>query len=663
MWGLSSCATKAQVSVEIAHILHRGDYLGLWGSVPVNLEVQLHKKKPGADHSGTGRFTVAVPRVAIRFLQEYGGDHPLKAIQCAQRRVFFKPSYDRPHIGIIDKLLRTPYVDPYAQEEKRKRVAEAEANRIPIRGIEFGWECRDTIFSCEWEKALDPPGSLGYDEDRREFRIGFGSKSIALRSAQINWASCGMDGSHPVICFNLESHPIFEETLPQIDPVLVPLGISKSNPFTRTRISSLDSHHEQVVAYVSLAVRFICVSPRSLEMFRALCRITPLGELPDYIYHKGYRQLFSAERKRRFELWLGQLDFEVAFQVEKLVLDAKVDFREALILQGAIGDLVRLKGVKHTVGVLRSFDSALKESLWNARPNYIPTLFLTAAREYVPEAKSLANMALEDTFTCYHVSVTPTTMKFSGPFQERSNRVFRKYPDRHSCFIRVSFEEETRLQLRFDREVDGAAFVKKRYGTILRETGLKIGGRSYRFLAYSQSSLKEHSVWFMRPFRNEAGVLVDPAFIIDSLGDFDNAPDSNLIRCPGRYGARISQAFTSTDSGVSIEPEGIRVVADVEVPKIRGNPYSGKWNFTDGVGTISPELAKLIWDTIRARRRNARKVRIYPTCFQIRFQGCKVRTLLCIVPLRIPCQHNSIEREWLVSTIVKEAVDSSSALR
>ena len=683
MWGLSYSATKEDITIEIAQILHSDEYLGLWGLIPVNLDVQLHRnKKFGAGHSGTGRFTVAVESVATRFLREYGGERPLKTIQCARRQVFFKPSNSHLRRDIVEKLRRTPYVDPHAQAEKEKRVAEAEANQIPITGIEFGWEGRDTVFSCEWEKILDTQGSLRYDEDRREFRIVFGGKSIALRSAQIRWASCGMDGPHPVICFSLESHPIFEETIPEPEPdptqplsglfegpypglaqAFASMLQSSASPFTRIRISALDLDHERVVAYTSLAVRFICTSTRSLEMFRTLSRISPLGTLSDEIYHKEYRQLFSAELMRRFELWLEQLDFEVAFQVEKIVRDAKVDLREILSLREAIGDLVRLKGVKHTVGVLRSFDSTLKEAPWDTHPSYILTLFFTTVREYVPEIKSLANMALEDTFTCYHVSVTPTAMKFNGPFQERSNRVFRRYPDRHSCFVRVSFEEETRLQFRFDREVDGAAFVKKRYGTILRETGLKIGGRKYRFLAYSQSALKEHSVWFMRPFRNEDGELVDPPFIIDSLGDFDNAPDSNLVRCPGRYGARISQAFTSTDSGVSIEPEEIQTVDDVEVLKIQGNPSSGKWNFTDGVGTISPELAKLIWDTMRAKRRSVRKVRIYPKCFQIRFQGCKVRTPLCITPLRTPYQHDSVQREWLVSTIVKEAVNSSSVLR
>ena len=625
MWGLSYSATKEQVIIEIAQILHRDDYLGLWGSIPVNLEVYLHKnKRSGIGHSGSGKFTVAVPTVANRFLQEYGGERPFRTVHLAQRQIFFKPSNNIPRGEIVEKLLRTPYVDPHAQAEKQKRVAEAAENQIPISGIEFGWECRDMVFSCEWEKHLDPPGRLGYDEDRREFRIILGPKSIALRSAQINWAACGMDGPIPVICFNLESSPIFEEVIPEPDLVQLVLGIAQPSPFTRTRISALDPDHERVVAYASLAVRFICDSARSLEMFRALCRVSPLPTPPDEIYHREYRQLFSVRLMAQFESWLAQLDFEVAFQVEKLVRDSFVDFREILALRGMVGDLVRLKSVKHTVGVLRSFHSTLKESTWDASPDSILTLFRTTAQHYVPETKSLANMALEDTFTCYHVSVTPTAMKLSGPFQERSNRVFRRYPDRHSCFIRVTFEEETRLQFRFDREVDGATFVKRRYGTILRETGLQIGGRQYWFLAYSQSALKEHSVWFMRPFRNEDGVLIDPAFIIDSLGDFANAPDPKLIHCPGRYGARISQAFTSTDSGVSIEPEEIREVPDIEVPKVPGDPSSGKWNFTDGVGTISPELAKLIWDTICAKRRSARRVRIYPKCFQIRFQGCKV---------------------------------------
>ena len=112
MWGVDYSATKEDVIVEISGILHSDDYLGLWGSTPVNLEVQLHKGRGfWAGHSGTGRFTVAVESVANRFLEEYGGDDPLKTIQCARG---FRQSKDRVNANIVELLRSTPYVDPHA---------------------------------------------------------------------------------------------------------------------------------------------------------------------------------------------------------------------------------------------------------------------------------------------------------------------------------------------------------------------------------------------------------------------------------------------------------------------------------------------------------------------------------------------------------------------
>lgn len=117
---LSYSTTREGVTIEIAKILHRDDYLQLWGPVPVNLEVQLHKKgkKPGAYYGGTGRFTVAVESVA--------------------KRPPPPPSNNQSPKGILDKLERTPYLDPHVEVERQRRIVEAEANRIPISGIEFG---------------------------------------------------------------------------------------------------------------------------------------------------------------------------------------------------------------------------------------------------------------------------------------------------------------------------------------------------------------------------------------------------------------------------------------------------------------------------------------------------------------------------------------------
>ena len=73
MRGLSYSTNKEQVIVEIAQILRCDDYLELWGPIPMNLEVQLHRNKGSRiGHTGSGRFTVAVQSVAFRFLHEYG---------------------------------------------------------------------------------------------------------------------------------------------------------------------------------------------------------------------------------------------------------------------------------------------------------------------------------------------------------------------------------------------------------------------------------------------------------------------------------------------------------------------------------------------------------------------------------------------------------------
>ena len=125
MRGLSYSANKERVIVAIAEILHGDDYLGLWGATPVNLEVQLHKNRRSViGHSGTGRFTIAVPSVAFRFLEEYGGEPPLKVVRFAERQLFFKPSNNRPRDDIVQRLRYTPYPDPHVQAEEQRGITE-----------------------------------------------------------------------------------------------------------------------------------------------------------------------------------------------------------------------------------------------------------------------------------------------------------------------------------------------------------------------------------------------------------------------------------------------------------------------------------------------------------------------------------------------------------
>lgn len=107
--------------------------------------------------------------------------------------------------------------------------------------------------------------------------------------------------------------------------------------------------------------------------------------------------------------------------------------------------------------------------------------------------------------------------------------------------------------------------------------------------------------------------------------------------CPARYGARISQviqsfpsnaiiqliahdfhsqAFTATDSSVTVEIEEIFFLDDII--------SSSKACLTDGVGTMSPEFAKAVQQELFSRSgRPNRKPIPYPRALQIRFQGSK----------------------------------------
>ena len=132
-------------------------------------------------------------------------------------------------------------------------------------------------------------------------------------------------------------------------------------------------------------------------------------------------------------------------------------------------------------------------------------------------------------------------------------------------------------------------------------------------------------MWFVKQFYVDEQ-RIDAQSIISNLGSFTNLSfDSKLMYCPARYGARISQAFTATDSSISVEVEEIFELDDVEVEKVAedGTLMGSKWCFTDGVGTMSKELARAIWKELQAKTRRGKRMKTYPRALQVRFMGSK----------------------------------------
>jgi hypothetical protein len=199
-------------------------------------------------------------------------------------------------------------------------------------------------------------------------------------------------------------------------------------------------------------------------------------------------------------------------------------------------------------------------------------------------------------------------MLLEGPYPTRSNRVIRRYQNHAERFIRVEFRDEDHLHYRRDGNVDGTWLLQRRVGEHLRQ-GFELGGRSFEFLAYSMTGLREHSFWFVAPFHDPVEGYVTAEKIRASLGDF-----SKLLRMPSKYAARIAQAFTATDPSVKIRREQWEEQDDM-------GPMG--YLFTDGVGTISPELADMIWEAICKASRNIRENRVKPSAYQLRFLGYK----------------------------------------
>ncbi|KAI9062979.1 RdRP-domain-containing protein [Trametes sanguinea] len=627
-----------RIKMELATVLHAPPFRQPTQPL-VNFEIYIFPRRQRSRYQ-CGVLTLPTSDIGELFLQLYGGNAPQRSVQLGSIRVHFQPSRNAPRRDVLERIRRMPFEDPRVAQARELEAATLQERTVAIVTIQFGWECRDHVYSIEWEKACS--AVLTLVAERREFRIsvrGFGldpRRIIAIRAPQIAWVSSAVheESGVPVIFFSLSNPPSFESASPH-NEFLAALGQQQSQ---RRRWSAFDESHLPFAPYTSLAIRLECSSQEDLRTFRDIARSAHVHP-EKFSYHVERRDLFAQSLREEYNFWIVRQPMIVGFQVEALLRSWLLDFTEVLRLRRPIENVLRSRGRDFTASLLQDYMAQAKALYWYGEDNYrgnddsaaqLPSnepmdpvrLFDHVQTRFVYKPLNTALSTAEATapFYCLHVNVTPTTMILEGPYPERSNRIMRKYHTSQDSFLRVSFQDENRLQLRFDREVDGRDFIARRVKPILLE-GLTIAGAHFDFLAYSQSALKEHAVWFVKPFRhrNELGytTVVDAAAIIRDIGTFRNLSfDRDLMRCPARYAARISQAFTATDASISVDVGQIMAGGDIKDP-------SGMYAFTDGVGTISPDLAKEIWRALQERRRRGRRDRTYPRAYQIRFQGSK----------------------------------------
>lgn len=504
--------SKTQIVEKLAEVLHEanGPFSHLW-HVDINFHVHVHQNRnPVRLHNGTGVLSLPSIEIGELFLRRHGSERPRIPISFGRRQAQFLNSTKPPRADVLQQIKLLPFVNPWVKQEQERKKQELDAANVRVKVLQFGWNCRDFAFSVECEERCEGRCAITFDNKRREIRIEMKIQAqkyaiaIAYSSIETVFSHTNFAGEHSLL-FILYTPPSYEKLPFNMNEYLaLQLGLHIDlSTLPRQKLSFLPlDDHERVAPFTSLAIRCICGSSSDLQDFRRLCNTAQIHKIDDYTeYAVDKRGLFSSTVMISVQAYLQNLDWIVAFQMESLLRSMAIDFKEALDLIPEVQRLIETRGRDFAAVAIRKFQNKAK-ALFLDEDDAVEFNIVRLFRQSVSEVNQEGSLAFfrpsdGSLYESFHVEVTPTTMFLNGPFPEQSNRVLRAYDaENHDSFLRVSFVDEAGLHYRFDRAIDGPEFIKNRVGDLLFN-GLKIAGQHFEFLAYSQSSLKEHSVWYV----------------------------------------------------------------------------------------------------------------------------------------------------------------------
>jgi hypothetical protein len=606
------------------------------------------------------------PRGRIIFLEKHDGARFMAKNRQAQLHLMGTPVYCS-----VSKFPPDTFALRSLRRDAEARVANTETQAInhdvsvffQIHGVSCGhyeFDNGDLVFvpDLEWKRA----GSVKFSDRQATIRF-LPDFKIEMPIHTINEVIAGT--STTTLTLTLTESPVFSSKgMVDIAAALTEamnrhsLGAFNSAfkaPTTRERLARIDPDHERFTQH-SLVYQLDVLRLEFSEKLRILeakdlLTITP-AHLPAAVLHPVFTSHSTTkEIERAFEETIakytsrGKFDFSIFFQLQKLVWNGYLRPNTVMELAAALEQQpgnISADAIKRLFPEIPYMSPHVDSSMYSV--NEIMKLLVRKQRDIDYERRVRGGLSgtSNNMTLVYSVTVTPTRVLLEGPEWESGNRVLRKFSDHTDCFIRVHFADENGEGIFFDAKMSqGCVYDKFR---AVMESGLRITGRTYSFLGWSNSSLRSQSVWFCCPFDHN-GVEQTYHSIVGSLGEFAK------IRTPGKHAARIGQAFSETPIVVSLQDHDIKVsyIPDVQV---------GDRIFTDGIGTVSEEVVEII---NRAYPRKAR--RGDATCFQIRWAGAKgVLSLDTTLPGRQICIRHSMEKFSSKDTTNLEICDRASAI-
>ena len=534
MHNIAFSAKEIDVRIVLAEKLHRPPFPI---DPPVNFHVRLFKKK------GCGLLTLPTQEVGNTFLLTYGHT----SIMVNGRMIKFRLSDKPVNEGHVRHIRSIPWEDPKVLERRNRQKAE-DSQPIKLQEYAFGHFCRDGSFLLDSDTLGN--GDIACDLDLRQIRLTVqqGTSAAADRSSQSDLSNLFSNlFSTDDFSLTFNSTKTASYTPPQIKTVIAtdpsqtpclvildsdspPIFESQSqltkfaNLFTvpgsedkqsSHRMPSLHDDRQMPPSCHSLCLTFS--SHDEIVIFLERCRRLGLTSIQSREDGIRTRLVSHIDAMTELDRQLLAMKFELAFEVEKAVLNGDLEPFEILSLSKTIHSLSNTPSglppaaFRYFVTTLQGFHSSRRKGMHSrgsktwAATSSLDQQLIDATKYYSVKSglKIMPYLVSPATFESYHLIVTPTSRYLEGPIADQSNSVLRRFGN-HECFLRVSIQDERRSKLRREPGIDISKLLRSRFGVLLTH-GLHLGGRQYEFLGYSMSGLREHSVWFVTPFETDTG--------------------------------------------------------------------------------------------------------------------------------------------------------------
>ena len=203
----------------------------------------------------------------------------------------------------------------------------------------------------------------------------------------------------------------------------------------------------------------------------------------------------------------SEIDFDVRYNLES-ILKSQPCFAWRLDLEGLV-DLIKNRNPITVLPCLEKLRSIMERNLFCAPTKILENLLQETNLKTTEQNRKLApnHCAL-----IKRVIITPTRVLSNQAEVMMKNRVLRHYDDFSDDFIFVSIREENFSKLSMGR---GSIDRLLDYINEVLNDGLNIAGKTFHFLACSNSQLRNHSCWFVGP-------SVQPEEIRQWMGDFSD---------------------------------------------------------------------------------------------------------------------------------------------